>query len=102
MYYLVAWIETSRYLVFLGMAWRAVWLLERAVVLAALAIVIVILVLSGFGVYAIHKMKPDWLRVDVRFWRALTFGLEIGRSGVTGKPRDEPHQLDAGDSNDDK
>jgi len=70
-------------------------------VLAVLAVSIVIFALSAFGVYAIHKMKPDWLRVDVGFWRALTFGLEIGRSGVPGKPHDEPGRLDAGNSNDD-
>jgi hypothetical protein len=78
----------------------------ECVVLAVLAIVVVILALAGFGVFVVHRMKPDWLRIDVKFWRALSFALEVGRSGPADSERPpeqsgeleraKPRELDPG------
>jgi hypothetical protein len=69
-------------------------------VLAVLAVVIVILVLSGVCVFAIQKMKPDWLRIHAGAGRAISFGIEIGRSGHPsadpGQLRAERRELEAG------
>jgi hypothetical protein len=75
--------------------------LERAVALAVLAVAAVILiVLSGVCVFAIQKMKPDWLRIHAGAGRAISFGIEIGRSDRPPadpyQQRDERRELEAG------
>lgn len=65
---------------------RGVWL-ERAVVLADIAIVI--LPLFVIAIYAIHKIKPGWLRIHGSVLKALTFSLEIGKPDDPGKPGNE-------------
>ncbi len=58
---------------------------------AVLAVVaVVLIVLSGVCVFAIQKMKPDWLRIHAGAGRAVSFGIEIGRSG---HPLADPDQL---------
>jgi hypothetical protein len=66
--------------------------LEYAVVLAVLAIVVVFALLIGFGAFAVHKMKPDKLRIYGES-KLAKFGLEIGRSAEPGVP-EKPHVLE--------
>ncbi len=73
---------------------RCVWL-ERAVVLAVF--VIVILIVFCFGSYALHKIKPGWLRIHGSVLRMITFSMEIGQPGEPGKPRDERRELGSAD-----
>jgi hypothetical protein len=64
--------------------------LECAVVLAVIAVVAVILVvLAGVCVFAIQKMKLDWLRIHAGAGRAISFGIEIGRSDCPPIDRDQ-------------
>ena len=60
--------------------------MERAVVLAVLAIVVAFVLLTGF---AIHKMKPDKLRIYGES-KLAKFGLELGRSGEPELPPELP------------
>jgi len=69
--------------------------LECAVVLAVL--VIVILAVLCFGSYALHKIKPGWLRIHGSVLRMITFSMEIGQPGEPGKPRDERRELGSAD-----
>jgi len=64
-------------------------------VLAVLVIFAVVALLTGFGAFAIHKMKPDWLKINAES-RLAKFSMEIGRSGEAGKPLDEPRELEPG------
>jgi hypothetical protein len=71
--------------------------LERAVVLAVLAC-IVLLAVIGLGFYGL-KSKTGWLRIQAGVWRLVTFSIEIGQgSEPTGNPipPDEPRELEAG------
>jgi hypothetical protein len=71
--------------------------LERAVVLAVLAC-IVILAVIGLGFYGL-KSKTGWLRIQAGVWRFITFSIEIGQSGdLPGDrpPRKEHRELEAG------
>jgi hypothetical protein len=75
--------------------------LECAVVVAVLAVVAVILiVLSGVCVFAIQKMNPDRLRIHAGAGRAISFGIEIGRSSPPSADQDQPceerRELEAG------
>ena len=70
-------------------------ILERAVVLAVF--VIVIFAVLCFGSYALHKIKPGWLRIHGSVLRMITFSMEIGQPGEPGKPRDERRELDSAD-----
>jgi hypothetical protein len=63
--------------------------LEYAVVLVVLAIVVAFALLIGFGAFAIHKMKPDWLKINAES-RLARFSMEIGRSGKPAEPG-QPH-----------
>ena len=60
--------------------------------LVVLAIFAAVALLVGF---AIHKMKPDKLRIYGES-RLAKFGLEISRSGQTDKPRDDRRELEPG------
>jgi len=51
------------------------------VVLAVLACIVILAVL-GLGFYALHKIKPGWLRIQAGVWRLITFSMEIGQPGV--------------------
>ena len=76
---------------------RAVWRLERAVVLAVLAC-IVILAVIGLGFYGL-KSRTGWLRIQAGVWRLVTFSIEIGQGGdLPGDrpPREEQRELEAG------
>jgi len=66
--------------------------LECAVVLAVF--VIVILAVLGFGSYALHKIKPGWLRIHGSVLRMITFSMEIGQPGVPEKPEKPRHELE--------
>jgi hypothetical protein len=55
-------------------------------VLAVLAIVVAFVLLTAF---AIHRMKPDKLRIYGES-KLARFGLEIGRSGRTDEPEQPP------------
>jgi hypothetical protein len=71
--------------------------LERAVVLAVLAC-IVLLAVIGLGFYGL-KSKTGWLRIQAGVWRLVTFSIEIGQGGdPTGDrpPREEQRELEAG------
>jgi hypothetical protein len=74
---------------------RAVWQLERAVVLAVLVILAAVALLTAFGAFAIHRMKPDWLKINAES-RLAKFSMEIGRSGEPDRPHEERRQLEAG------
>ncbi len=65
--------------------------MERAVVLAVLAIVAALVLLVGFAAFAIHKMKPDWLKINAES-RLAKFSMEIGRSG---EPPSDHRELEA-------
>jgi hypothetical protein len=66
-------------------------------VVAVLAVVAVILiVLSGVCVFAIQKMNPDRLRIHAGAGRAISFGIEIGRSSPPSADQDQPRKLEAG------
>jgi hypothetical protein len=74
-----------------------VWRLERAVVLAVLAC-IVILAVIGLGFYGL-KSRTGWLRIQAGVWRLVTFSIEIGQGGdLPGDrpPREEQRELEAG------
>jgi hypothetical protein len=66
--------------------------LERAVVLAVLAC-IVILAVIGLGFYGL-KSRTGWLRIQAGLWRLVTFSIEIGQSAE--KPREVKRELEAG------
>jgi len=67
--------------------------LERAVVLAVLVIVAAALVfLTGFGAFAIQRMKPDWLKINAES-RLAKFSMELGRSAEPREPGDELREL---------
>jgi hypothetical protein len=68
--------------------------LERAVVLAVLAC-IVLLAIIGLGFYALHKIKPGWFRIQAGVWRLITFSIEIGQGGDP-LSRGEHRELEAG------
>jgi hypothetical protein len=75
-------------------------------VLAVLMIVVAFALLVGFGAFVVHKMKPDWLRINAES-RLARFSMEVGRSGqprepaepaepgVPELPRDERRELEA-------
>jgi hypothetical protein len=67
--------------------------LERAVVLAVLAC-IVVLALIGLGFYGL-KSNTGWLRIHAGLWRLVTFSIEIGQRGELA-PREHPRELEAG------
>ena len=74
------------------------WRLERAVVLAVLAC-IVILAVIGLGFYALHKVKPGWFRIQAGAGQRFTFSIEMGQGGdLPGHrpPRKERRELEAG------
>jgi hypothetical protein len=71
--------------------------LERAVVLAVLAC-IVILAVIGLGFYGL-KSRTGWLRIQAGVWRLVTFSIEIGQGGDPPgdrPPREERRELEAG------
>jgi hypothetical protein len=68
--------------------------LERAVVLAVLAC-IVILAVIGLGFYGL-KSRTGWLRIQAGVWRLVTFSIEIGQPGIAEKPHEEHQELEAG------
>ena len=62
-----------------------VWRLERAVVLAVLAC-IVILAVIGLGFFALHKVKPGWFRIHAGAGQRFTFSIEMGQRGDITPP----------------
>ena len=60
--------------------------------LAVLAIVAALVLLVGFAAFAIHRMKPDWLKIKAES-RLAKFSMEIGRSE---RPPDDRSELEAG------
>ena len=67
--------------------------MERAVVLAVLAC-IVILAVIGLGFYGLQS-KTGWLRIQAGIWRLVTFSIEIGRQADPA-PREGGRELEAG------
>jgi hypothetical protein len=63
-------------------------------VLAVLVILAAVVLLTGFGAFAVHRMKPDWLKINAES-RLAKFSMEIGRSGEPGKPGDDRRELEA-------
>jgi hypothetical protein len=49
----------------------------------------VIVAFLCFGAYALHKIKPGWLRIHGSLWHLATFSMEVGRPGEPDKPRGE-------------
>lgn len=70
------------------------WRLERAVVLAVLACIIILAVI-GLGFYGL-KSNTGWLRIQAGLWRLVTFSIEIGQPGSAEKPREERREPEAG------
>jgi hypothetical protein len=68
--------------------------LECGVVLPVLAVVIVILVLSGVCVYAIDRIRPGWLRIEAGTGRKPIFRIEMGQGSIPA-PREERRELEA-------
>jgi hypothetical protein len=64
-------------------------------VLAVLVIFAAVALLVGFGAFAIHKMKPDWLKINAES-RLARFSMEIGRSAEPARPLDERRELEPG------
>jgi hypothetical protein len=63
--------------------------LERVVVSAVDVVLVVVLAFLCFGAYALHKIKPGWLRINGSLWRLATFSMEVGRPGEPDKPKGE-------------
>lgn len=67
------------------MSISAVWWLERAVVVAVLACIIILAVI-GLGFYGL-KSRTGWLRIQAGVWRLVTFSIEIGQGSDPNPPR---------------
>ncbi len=52
-------------------------------------VLVAILAFLCFGAYALHKIKPGWLRIHGSLWRLANFSMEVGRPGEPGKPHEE-------------
>lgn len=69
--------------------------MERVAVLPMLAFAMILAVLC-FGSYALHKIKPGWLRIHGSVSKLITFSMEIGQAGAPEKPRENRDELEAG------
>jgi hypothetical protein len=69
--------------------------LERVAVLPVLAFAMILAVLC-FGFYALHKIKPGWLRIHGSVSKLITFSMEIGQAGAPEKHRENRDELEAG------
>lgn len=63
--------------------------------LAVLVILAAVALLAGFGAFAIHKMKPDWLKINAES-RLAKFSMELGRSAELARPLDDRRELERG------
>lgn len=50
---------------------------ERAVVLAMVVIVVVVLAVSGLAFYAMHRSKPSRLKLSASFLKLASFSIEV-------------------------
>jgi hypothetical protein len=72
--------------------------LERAVVLAVLAC-IVLLAVIGLGFYALYKIKPGWFRLQAGAGQRFNFSIEMGQGSdppADAAPSEERRELEAG------
>jgi hypothetical protein len=63
--------------------------------LLVLAFAMILAVLC-LGFYALHKIKPGWLRIHGSVSKLITFSMEIGQAGAPEKPRENRDELEAG------
>ena len=59
----------------------ALGLRERAVVLAVVVIVLVILAVSGLALYAMHQSKPSRLKLTAGILKLASFPIEVESEG---------------------
>ena len=50
---------------------------ERAVVLAAVIVVVIVLAVSGLALYAMHRSRPTRLRLSASLFKLATFSVEV-------------------------
>ena len=53
------------------------WLRERAVVLAMVVIVVVVLAVSGLAFYAMHRSNPSRLKLSASLLKLASFSIEV-------------------------
>lgn len=56
---------------------RVWWLRERAIVLAMVVIIVVVLAVSGLAFYAMHRSKPSRLKLTASLLKLASFSIEV-------------------------
>jgi len=62
-----------------------------------IAACVIVMAVVGLGFYALHKIKPGWLRVETSVLRLVRITMEMGQPSITGKPYAERRELEAED-----